>query len=207
MSKEIVNQRPITFQQKLKTFLLKLKYGNNLVVDGPIRIMGKLPILKVPASSRVVLGKKVVLNSDAKRSNTALTFNCTFVCGLNGIIEIGDNTMLNGVSITAYEKVRIGKNCQIASCTLISDTDFHPVDPIIREREVNGHKIDHSEVNKRAVTIGDNVWIGWGCTILKGVTIGDNSIIAAGSVVLTDVPANVLYAGNPAEFKKSLIKP
>ena len=186
---------------------MKLKYRNRLVTDGAIRILGKLPILKVPGNSQIILGKKVVLNSDNKKSNTALTFNCTLVCGLNGMIEIGDNTMLNGVSITAYEKVKIGKNCQIASCTFIADTDFHPVNPTIREREVNGHKIDHSEVNKRAVNIGDNVWIGWGCTILKGVTIGDNSIIAAGSVVLTDVPENVLYAGNPAEFKKSLIKP
>lgn len=205
MSEEIVNQRQITFQQKFKTLLLKLKYRNNLVADGSIRILGKLPILKVPANSKVFIGKKVVLNSDAKNSNTALTFNCTLVCGLTGIIEIGDNTMLNGVSITAYEKVVIGKNCQIASCTFIADTDFHPVDPAIRKKEVNGYKIDHSEVNKKAVTIGNNVWIGWGCTILKGVTIGDNSIIAAGSVVVTDVPPNVLYAGNPAELKKSLL--
>jgi acetyltransferase-like isoleucine patch superfamily enzyme len=206
MSKEIINQRAITFQQKLKTILLKWRYGKNLVTDGPIRILGKLPVLKVPADSQVILGKKVVLNSDANRSNTALTFRCTLACGLNGIIEIGDNTMLNGVSITAYEKVSIGKNCQIASCTFVADTDFHPVNSTMREREVNGHKIDHSEVNKSAVRIGDNVWIGWGCTILKGVTIGDNSIIAAGSVVLSDVPSNALYAGNPAVFKKSLSK-
>jgi acetyltransferase-like isoleucine patch superfamily enzyme len=206
MSEVLQNIRQITFSQKLKTILLRMRCGKHLQSNGYIRIFGNLPSTKTPGTSLIKLGKKVVLNSDARNSNTALTFNCTLVCGLNGVIEIGDNTMLNGVSITAYQKVTIGANCQIASCTLISDTDFHPVDPSIREREACGQKIDFSNVNKSPVVIGNNVWIGWGTTILKGVIIGDNSIIAAGSVVLKDVPANVLYGGNPATFKKDLLK-
>lgn len=42
------------------------------------------------------------------------------------------------------------------------------------------------------------------CIILKGVTIGDNSVIGAGSVVTRDVPANEVWAGNPARFMKKL---
>lgn len=144
----------------------------------------------------------MVLNSDFKNSNTALTYKCTLVCGLEGIIDIGDNTMLNGVAVTAYKKVTIGKNCQIASATIISDTDFHPVDPDMRRKEVLGHKIDYAYVAKKEVVIGDNVWIGWGTIILKGVHIGNNSIVAAGSVVISDVPENALVAGNPATVKK-----
>lgn len=187
----------------MATHLLKLKYGKKLYLSSPVRIIGQLPVFKLPGQGKIILGSNVVLNSDFKRSNTALTNKCTLVCGLNGIIEIGDNTMLNGVSVTAYEQVLIGKRCQIASCTLISDTDFHPVDPRVREQEAMGYKINHAQVKKKAVKIGDNVWIGWGCIILKGVTIGDNSIIAAGSVVVKDVPANVLVAGNPATIKKT----
>jgi acetyltransferase-like isoleucine patch superfamily enzyme len=82
------------------------------------------------------------------------------------------------------------------------NTDYHPVNPDTRIRESMGYKIDYNEVNKKRVTIGNNVWIGWGSIILKGVNIGDNSIIAAGSVVLNDIPANVLAAGNPAIVKK-----
>ena len=204
MNDNLQNQRNITFSQRLKTKMLKLKYGRKLQSNGPIRIIGNRPIIKVPGNGKIILGSKVVLNSDADHSNTALTFKCTLVCGLNGTIEIGDNTMLNGVSITAYENVSIGKNCQIASCTLISDTDFHPVTPDTRMRESMGYKIDHNVVNKKATKIGNNVWIGWGSIVLKGVTIGDNSIIAAGSVVLKDIPANVLAAGNPAKVKKSI---
>jgi acetyltransferase-like isoleucine patch superfamily enzyme len=48
------------------------------------------------------------------------------------------------------------------------------------------------------VKIGDNVWLGDHCMVLKGVTIGENSVVAAGAVVAKDVPPNVVVAGNPA---------
>ncbi len=48
------------------------------------------------------------------------------------------------------------------------------------------------------VTIGDDVWLGYGSIILSGVTIGNGSIIAAGSVVTKDVEPYSIYAGVPA---------
>lgn len=50
------------------------------------------------------------------------------------------------------------------------------------------------------VDIGDNVYIGYGVTILCNVRIGSNAVIGAGSVVTKDVPAGTVYAGNPARF-------
>lgn len=47
-------------------------------------------------------------------------------------------------------------------------------------------------------TIGDNVQVGPNCTILGRITIGDNAVIGGGSVVVKDVPANAVVAGNPA---------
>jgi acetyltransferase-like isoleucine patch superfamily enzyme len=196
------NIRKVSRKEKWKAWLFKLNYGNRIVTNGQLRVMGHIPTCKLPGKSKIILGNKVVLNSDFKRSNTALTYRCTLVCGIEGVIEIGDNSQLNGVAITAYKKVKIGKNCQIASSTIIADTDFHPTDPHIREKEVLGQKIDFSNVSKKEISIGDNVWIGWGSIILKGVTIGDNTIIAAGSIVITNIPANCLAAGNPAVVKK-----
>lgn len=43
------------------------------------------------------------------------------------------------------------------------------------------------------VKIGNNVWIGSGCIILKGAIIGDNSVIAAGSIVKGNVDCNSLF--------------
>ncbi len=54
------------------------------------------------------------------------------------------------------------------------------------------------------VTIGNNVFIGMGTTILKGVTIGNNVIIGAGSLVNKDIPDNCVVAGNPARVLMSL---
>lgn len=121
-----------------------------------------------------------------------------------GFISVGENTMLNGVCIVSYEKVEIGNDCQIASSTMISDTDFHPVDPDLRREQVRGKPFPFSSVGKKPIKIGDNVWVGWNCTILKGVEIGDNSIVAAGSVVLAgSYPSGSLLAGNPARVIKN----
>ena len=54
------------------------------------------------------------------------------------------------------------------------------------------------------LTIGNNVWIGGGVTIIGGVTIGDNTIIGAGSVVTHDIPANVIAVGNPCHVLREI---
>ena len=54
------------------------------------------------------------------------------------------------------------------------------------------------------IRIGNNVWVGGGTKIMGGVTIGDNTVIAAGSVVVKDIPANVLAGGNPCKVIRQL---
>lgn len=54
------------------------------------------------------------------------------------------------------------------------------------------------------ITIGNNVWIGGSATILPGVTIGDNAVIAGGAVVVRDVPAWSVVAGNPARVIRQI---
>ena len=52
------------------------------------------------------------------------------------------------------------------------------------------------------INIGDNVFIGMNTIISKPVCIGDGAIIGSGSVVTKDIPANEIWAGNPAKFIK-----
>ena len=52
---------------------------------------------------------------------------------------------------------------------------------------------------QRKTIIGNNVFLGWGCTVLAGTTIGDNTIIGAGAVVSGHIDENSVYAGNPAK--------
>ena len=52
--------------------------------------------------------------------------------------------------------------------------------------------------------IGEGVTIGMAATLLERLQIGNRSVIGAGSVVLHDVPEDVLVAGVPAVVKKQL---
>lgn len=52
--------------------------------------------------------------------------------------------------------------------------------------------------------IGNNVTIRTGAIVVGGITIEDNALIAAGSVVIRDVPAKCMVAGNTAVVKKRL---
>ncbi|MFJ7974840.1 acyltransferase [Peribacillus sp. NPDC096379] len=54
------------------------------------------------------------------------------------------------------------------------------------------------------IVIGDNVFIGIGCTIMPGVKIGDNVVIGTGSIVTKDIPSNSVAAGVPCKVIKSI---
>lgn len=111
-----------------------------------------------------------------------------------GEIHIGDNVLISpGNQIIASEKITIGSNTMLASGCYISDSDWH--DTYDRTAELDKHAPIH---------LGENVWLGVHVIVGKGVTIGDNSIIGAGSVVVSDIPANVIAAGNPAKVVKQL---
>lgn len=111
-----------------------------------------------------------------------------FYCDYGTNIIIGDNFYANhGLIILDEAKVVIGNNVFIAPGVGIH-TAGHPVDADRRNRGLE---------YALPVTIGSNVWIGASATILPGVAIGDNSIIGAGSVVVRDIPPNVIAVGNP----------
>lgn len=99
------------------------------------------------------------------------------------------NLVINdGASVTFGDNVFIAPNCCFT-------TAEHAIDPEQRKAGI--------EIAK-PITIGNNVWIGAGSTILAGVTIGDNSIIGAGSVVKQSIPANVIAVGVPCKVKRAI---
>lgn len=105
-------------------------------------------------------------------------------------IVIGNGCSFSGTSIGALQSVVLGENVRCGANTLITDTDWHTDDPR------SGGCAD--------VFIDDNVWLGTGTTVLKGVHIGKNTLIGANSVVVRDIPANVIAAGNPCKVIKAL---
>lgn len=111
-------------------------------------------------------------------------------------LEIGEFTSIGpSTVINAANRIQIGKRCLIAWNCDIMDTDFHSI--ILSEEEP-------ARPISAPVCIGDDVWIGARCIILKGVTIGENSVIGAGSVVSSDIPPHSLAAGNPARVLRTI---
>ena len=52
------------------------------------------------------------------------------------------------------------------------------------------------------VVVEDNVMVGANAVVIEGCRIGKNSVVAAGSIVINDVPENVVVAGVPARVIK-----
>ena len=109
-------------------------------------------------------------------------------------ISIGDHVLISpGVRISAANHISIADSCMLANQVYITDSDWHG----IYNRALTPKK-------KSRVILAENVWVGDSAIICKGVNIGRNSIIGAGSVVTSDIPDNVIAAGNPARIIKDL---
>ena len=57
-------------------------------------------------------------------------------------------------------------------------------------------------LNKGDTVVGNDIWFGYGSTIMPAISIGDGAIIAAKSVVTKDVPPYAVVGGNPARVLK-----
>ena len=112
--------------------------------------------------------------------------------GRNSEVIIGDDVGLSGCCITAENRITIGNRVLVGSGALIIDTDAHPLSPEKRAAKL--------PARTSPVMIGDDVFIGARAIVLKGVKIGPGAVVGAGAVVVNDVPARAIVAGNPARI-------
>lgn len=108
-------------------------------------------------------------------------------------ISIGEGSYLNvNCNFIDDGEITIGKKVMFGPAVTIA-TVGHPINPALREYMYTA-----------PVHIEDNVWVGGNVTICPGVTIGENSVIGAGSVVIHDIPANCIAAGNPCKVIREI---
>ena len=108
-------------------------------------------------------------------------------------IILGEGTYVNfNCNFVDDGMITVGKNVLFGPAVTIA-TVGHPIRPDMREYMYTD-----------PVTICDNVWIGENVTICPGVTVGENSVIGAGSVVVKDIPANVIAVGNPCRVLREI---
>jgi len=122
--------------------------------------------------------------------------------GHGGRIEIGEYCFVGeGSRIWSAELVHIGNRVLISHGVNIIDTDSHSLNAQERHQHFvrvisDGHPTNPEEmknVRSSRIDIGDDCWISFGASILKGVTIGERSVVGAGAIVTKDVPPDSLY--------------
>jgi acetyltransferase-like isoleucine patch superfamily enzyme len=158
-----------------------------------------LPILQKHRRSTWRIGARLNLRSTARSNPLGPHRPCILSTRTAAaLLEIGDDLGMTGGSIVAAQHIRIGHRVLIGANTIITDTDFHPLDPLERQR-------DPQRGAAKPVVIEDDVFIGMQCLILKGVHLGAGCVIGAGSVVSRDVPAGMIAAGNPARVIRPVV--
>ena len=157
---------------------LKLRFGRRLVTDG-LCFVGPGVQLEIGRNARLVLGRWSWIGHGCK------------IRIHEGEVRIGAKTVLGQeCTISAYQRVAVGRECVIADRVMLIDFD-HGVVEVERPVRLQG-------IYKRNVQVGNNCWLGYGACILRGVTIGDNSVVGTSAVVTKSLPENAVAAGVPA---------
>ena len=162
----------------LRLARLKLRHGRRLQTDGLCFICPGVS-LEIGRDATLRVGRWAWIGHGCK------------IRVHEGEVEIGAKTVMGQeCTISAYQHVSIGRECIVADRVMLIDFD-HGVTEVERPIRLQG-------IYKRDVSVGNNVWIGYGACVLRGVTIGDNAIIGTSSVVTRAFPANAVVAGVPA---------
>ena len=129
--------------------------------------------------------------------------------------EIGDETTI-GTFVEIQKGAIIGNRCKVSSHSFVcegvtvEDGVFigHNVtftnDLFPRATNAQGELQTQADWQCIRTLVKTGASIGSGATLLCGITIGENAMVGAGSVVIRDVPANTVVAGNPARVIKKI---
>ncbi len=139
--------------------------------------------------------RKALIRKMFKQTGERFHIEAPFWCDYGYNIEIGEDfysnhnmTILDAGGVSFGDHVFVAPNCGF-------HTSGHPVD---YERRNQGLEYAYS------IRVGDNVWIGAGVQVMPGVTIGSNVVIGGGSIVVHDIPDNVVAVGNPCRVLRPI---
>ena len=124
-------------------------------------------------------------------------------------IGIGSYGELNVVDFGGDCKLNIKNYVSIAQhVTFILNADHYTNHIATYPFKVKMLQISSSEsFGKGDIIVDDDVWIGYGATIMSGVHIGQGAVVAAGAVVTKDVPPYAIVGGVPAKVIKYRFDP
>lgn len=111
----------------------------------------------------------------------------------------------SGANFPPYEGrhcILVGKSCSLATGIVFMIDLNHDYNSVI-QGTLPGFQLPKAEMKaprKASVIIQNDVWVGYGVTIMAGVTLHNGCVVAAGSVVTKDVPPYAIVGGNPAKI-------
>ena len=127
----------------------------------------------------------------------------------NGKIEIGEFCIVGENSkIWSASDIKIGNRVLISHNVNIHDNNSHPIDAISRHedfKKIITTGFQEIDLNAKPIVIGDDVWIGFNATILKGVTIGHGAIIGACAIITKDVPPLTIVTSKIENNYKNIV--
>jgi len=151
--------------------------------------------------------KLIFLNNFVKASNIHVGDYTYFDDRRHGPEKFEEYNVLYNYDFSKVKLV-IGKFCAIAAETRFIMTGDHKLDAVstypfpVFQKGWEGIYDMTKLPTKGDIIVGNDVWFGYDCLIKGGVTIGDGAIIATRAVVVKDVPAYSIVAGNPAKVVK-----
>jgi acetyltransferase-like isoleucine patch superfamily enzyme len=181
-------------QSALTHLRIRLKYphvqvGKNVRFYGPID-------LNIHQTATVRIGDNCTFRSATRYNFVGINRPVSIYAGAGATLAIGDDCGFSGTAIVAVDKIVIESFVLLGGNSSVWDTDFHPLDYQLRRIQIAGTRT-------APILIKSDAFIGANAHILKGSTIGERTVVGAGSVVSGSLPADEIWAGNPARFIRS----
>ena len=209
----IIRSIPKTLRFNLHYFPLKMALKLPVVVSHRTylrELHGKVELPEKVERAMVKIGFGDVGHYDRKRSRTIWQMSGMVSFGgkasighgskisVRGDLKLGDGFNMTAEStIVCAKEIRFGDDCLLSWDILVMDTDEHPL-----------YNKENERINPdKAIQIGDHVWIGCKCVLLKGAEVPDNTVVAAGTLLTSSFNGeHQVIGGNPPTVLKHDIR-
>ena len=205
----ILRSIPKTLRFNLHYFPLRTALKLPVVVSHRTflrELHGKVTLPEKVERAMVKIGFGDVGHYDRKHSRGIWQVNGTVAFGgkasighgskisVRGDLKLGaDFNMTAESTIVCAKEIRFGDDCLLSWDILVMDTDEHPL-----------YDKDNERINPdKPIVVGNHVWIGCKCVLLKGAEVPDNTVVAAGTLLTSSFSGDYqVIGGNPPTILK-----